>query len=152
MTLQTRLMEDLKRAMREGDEVRRSVLRMLRSAVHYDEIARGGPLDDEGVLAVISRQVRQRKESIAAYREGNRADLVSREEAELAILLEYRPQQLSQEELLEKARRVIQEVNARGLEDKGKVMGLLMPQIRGQAEGAEVNAVVTELLQEGGKE
>ena len=92
--------------------------------------------DDDGIIGVISRQVRQRRESIYEFRKGNREDLVEREEAELAILLNYLPPQLTGEELAGLAQAVIGEVGARGPGDKGKVMGKLMPQVRGKAEGS----------------
>ena len=147
MTLQERLSEDVKQAMRSGDQVRRSILRVVRAAVHNEEIARGKALDDDGVVQVISHLVREHRESIEIFQQGNRGDLVEKEEAELAILREYLPEQLSREEITQLAQQVIQEVGARGLADRGKVMGRLMPQVRGKTEGAEVNAIVAELLE-----
>ncbi len=133
--------------MRRGDQVKVSTIRFLRSALGYEEIARGRPLDDAAVLEVIARQVKQHRESIEQFRQGGREDLASKEEAELRVLLSYMPQQLSREELVELAKKVMAEVGARGPADKGKVMGRLMPQVRGKAEGSLVNQVVTELLE-----
>ena len=150
MTLQERLIEDVKTAMRTRDQGRLSTLRMVRAAVHDEEIAlQRSTLDDDGVIQVISRMARQHRESIDLFRQGNRQDLVEKEEARLAVLTEYLPQQLSGEELIELAQQVIQEVGAQGPTDRGKVMGKLMPQVRGKAEGAQVNAIVTELLEGG---
>ena len=147
MGLIERLDEDLKRAMREQDVLRRTVLRFIRSDVHNEEIALQKPLDDDGIVRVISRQVRQRRESIYEFRKGQREDLVQREEAELAVLLDYLPPQLTPEELTALAQGVIGEMGAQGPGDKGKVMGKLMPQVKGKAEGSAVNEVVSELLE-----
>lgn len=146
--MQERLEQDLKTAMRRGDILRRTVIRYLRSAIHYEEIAKGGPLDDNGVISVINRQVRQRHESIEAFRKGNRLDLSQQEESELSVLMEYLPQQMSRNEIAALARQAIKETGASGPSEKGKVMGRLMPQLRGKADGATVNIVVTELLEE----
>ena len=147
MTLQERLMEDLKSAMRSGDELRRSVIRLMRAAVQNEEISRGKPLDDTGVAEVLARMVRQYRESIDIYRKHNRPDMAGREESELAVVMGYLPQQLSREDVVELAKKVAQEVGARSPADRGRVMGKLMPQLRGKADGAVVNGVVTELLE-----
>ena len=148
MPLKDRLDEDLKSAMRAQDALRRNVLRSLRSEVHNEEIAQQKPLeDDDSIVGVISRQVRQRRESIAEFRKGNRDDLVQREESELAVLLEYLPQQFTPDEIAEMAREAINEVGARGPGDKGKVMGKLMPSVRGRADGSVVNELVTAILE-----
>ena len=151
MTLQDKLMDDLKDAMRKGDKVRQSVIRMVRAGVKNAEIAKQAPLDDADVLAVIAKDVKQHKESIAEFTKGNRPDLVSKEEAELAILLSYLPQQMSRDEILAAARKVIEEVGARGVGDKGKVMPKLIAQLKGKADGRDINAAVTELLSGAGK-
>lgn len=146
MSLQARLEEDLKNAMRSKDTLRLSVIRYLRSAIGYEEIDKQAKLDDEGIIRVIQRQVQQRRDSIAAFEKGNRQDLIDKEKAELAILMEYLPQQLSRDEITAIVRQAIQEMDARGPQDTGKVMGKVMPQVRGRAEGREVSAVVQELL------
>jgi uncharacterized protein YqeY len=148
MPLKDRLDEDLKSAIRAQDALRRNVLRSLRSEVHNEEIAQQKPLeDDDAIIGVISRQVRQRRESISEFRKGRRDDLVQREESELAVLLEYLPQQLTPEEIADLAREAVGEVGARGPGDKGKVMGKLMPMVRGRADGSVVNEVVTGILE-----
>lgn len=144
--LRQKLMDDLKQAMRGGDKIRISVIRLVRAAIRNAEIARQATLDDTDILGIIAKEVRQRHESIEAFRLGNRQDLVAHEEAELAILQEYLPEQMSREEIIAEARRVIEEVGAQGLSDKGKVMPKLIAQLKGKADGREVNAVVTELL------
>jgi len=147
MGLKERLEEDLKKAMREHDVLRRSVLRTIRSEVHNEEIALQKPLDDEGIIGVLAKQVKQRRESIFEFRKGQREDLVKREEDDLAVLQEYLPPQLTAEELMSLVQRVIGEVEAQGPGDKGKVMGKLMPQVKGKAEGSAVNEVVSKLLE-----
>ena len=144
--LKQKLMDDLKQAMRGGDKVRRSVIRLVMAAIKNAEIARQAALDDTDILGIIAKEVRQRRESIEAFRSGNRPDLVAQEEAELAILNEYLPQQMTREEIIVAARRVIEEIGAQGPGDKGKVMPKLIAQLKGRADGREINAVVTELL------
>ncbi len=148
MALTDQLQGDLYQAMRARDAIRVSVIRLLRSGIGYQEKETQKPLDDAEVLEIISRQVRQRRESIEMYQKGHRQDLVDKETAELAILQEYLPAQLSEDELSDLVRQVIAEVGATGAKDKGRVMGLTMPQVRGKAEGGAVNQVVTKLLAE----
>lgn len=144
--LKQKLTDDLKQAMKDGDKVKRSAIRLLMTAVNNAEIARRAPLEDTDILGIITKEVRQRRESIEAFKQGNRQDLVAQEEAELAILQEYLPQQMTREEVAEAARRVIEEVGALGPGDKGKVMPKLIAQLKGRADGQEINAVVSELL------
>jgi len=146
MILQERLTSDLRQALKEGDTTRRSVIRLVIAGVKNAEIAKGAPLDDSGIVDVIAKEVKQHRESIAEFSKGNRQDLVNKEEAELAILFGYLPQQMSREEIVETARRLIEQVGARGPGDKGKVMSQLMPQLKGRADGREVSDVVSELL------
>ena len=144
--MKQKLMDDLKQAMRSRDKLRLSVIRLVMSAVKNTEIARRADLSDTDILGVIAKEARQRQESIEAFKEGNRHDLVAREEAELAILQEYLPEQMTREEIIAAARRVIEEVGAQGPGDKGKVMPKIIAQLKGRADGREINAVVTELL------
>jgi len=144
--LKQKLVDDLKQALRGGDTVRRSVIRLVMAAIKNAEIARQSSLDDADVLGIIAKEVRQRRESIEAFKQGDRPDLVTQEEAELVILEEYLPQQMTREEIMQAARRVIEEVEAQGPGDKGKVMPKLIAQLKGRADGREINAVVTELL------
>jgi len=141
--LQDRLSADLKQAMKAGDKPRVETLRLLRAGIKNAEIAQQSPLDDSNVLAIVAKQ---RRESIAEFEKGKRQDLVDREEAELSILLEYLPQQMSRDEIIIAARQAVEEVEARGPGDKGKVMQKLMPQLKGKADGRDINDVVTELL------
>lgn len=146
MALVDRLREDLNQALRKGDKTRLSVIRLLISNINNAQIAKGAPVDDGDVVAVMNKQARQHRESIDAFRKGNRPDLTAKEEAELAVLTEYLPQQMSRDEIVAVARKVIEEVGASGPGEKGKVMSKLMPHLKGKAPGAEINAVVMELL------
>ncbi len=144
--LKQKLTNDLKQALRSEDKVRRSAIRLVMAAIQNAEIARQTTLEDTDILGIITKEARQRRESIEAFKQGNRPDLVAQEEAELAILNEYLPQPMTREEVISAARRVIEEMEAQGLSDKGKVMPKLIAQLKGRADGREINAVVTELL------
>jgi uncharacterized protein YqeY len=144
--LKQKLTDDLKQALREGDKVRRSAIRLAMAAIKNTEIARQASLEDADILGVIAKEIRQHKESIEAFKQGDRQDLVAQEEAELAILEQYLPRQMNREEIMAEARRVIAEVGAQALSDKGKVMPQLIAQLKGRADGREINEVVTELL------
>jgi uncharacterized protein YqeY len=148
MTLQEKIATDLIQAQKRGAKARVSALRLVRAGVKNAEIAKRASLDDAGVTDIISREVKQHRESIAEFIKGNRQDLVDKEEAELAALLEYLPRQISREEISKAARKVIEQVEARGPGDKGKVMSQLMPQLKGKADGREVSDMVAELLTE----
>jgi hypothetical protein len=110
------------------------------------EIAKQAELTDTDMLAVLGKEITQRKESIEAYKAGNRPDLVAAEEAELAVLLTYAPRQSSREEIVAVAQRIIKEVGAHGPSDKGKVMPKVIAELKGKADGKDINTVVTELL------
>ena len=146
MTMKTRLADDLKQAMRDRDVLRRDVIRYLRSEVRNQEIRDQKELDDAGVVQVLSRQAQQRRDSIEIYRDAARQDLVEKEESELSVILSYLPQQMTHEEITELVRKVVAEVGASGPADMGKVMSAIMPQVRGKAEGREVNAIVQQTL------
>lgn len=147
MTLKQRLDDDLKAAMRSGDTVTRDAIRLIRGQVKNAEIDKGRDLDDTAVAEVLARMAKQHRDSIEQFKAGKRADLVANEEGQLGVVLRYMPQQMSREDVLGLARQAAAEVGAKGPTDKGKVMGKLMPQVRGKADGAVVNAVVTELLE-----
>jgi len=144
--LKEKLNDDLKQAVKGGDTVKRSVLRLALAAVKNAEIARRGALEDGDILGILAKEARQRQESIEAFKQGNRQDLVAQEEAELSILEGYLPQQMARDEIIAEARRIIEEVGAQGPGDKGKVMPKIIAQLKGKADGREINEVVTELL------
>jgi uncharacterized protein len=146
MGLDEQLMADSKDAMRNRQEVRLSTIRMLRAAIGNDAIDKRRPLHDDEIIGVISRQIKQRRESIDAFLQGNRPELAAREQEELEILLSYMPPQMSREEIAEAARAAIHEVNASSPSDFGRVMSVLSPRLKGRAEGREIAGVVRELL------
>jgi len=145
-TLKQKLSDDLKQAMRDGDKVKRSAIRLAMAAIKNAEIARQTVLEDGDILGVIAKEIRQRKESIEAFKQGGRQELVAIEEAEMAVLEQYMPKQMSRDEIVAEARRIIEEVGAEGIRDKGKVMPQLIARLKGRADGREINEVVTELL------
>ena len=144
--LQEKLMDDLTAAMKGRDKLRHLVISLVRAAIKNAEIAQQRTMEDPDVLGIIAKEAKLRRESIEEFKKGNRPDLVAKEEAELAILLEYLPKQMSRDEIIAAARQVIAEVGAQGPADKGKVMPKLMPQLKGKAEGREINDIVTKLL------
>ena len=145
--LRKKLSDDLKQAMKDGDNLRRSVIRMVLASVRNAEIARRTEvLEDADILGVIAKEGRQRRESIEAFKQGDRDDLIAQEEAELAVLNGYLPQQMTREEIVTEASRVIEEVGAQGPGDKGRVMPVIIARLKGRADGREINAVVTGLL------
>jgi uncharacterized protein len=151
MESKEQLSADLKEAMRQQDEVRKRTIRSVIAAIkqaetELDSQGERVKLDEPGVLAIIARQAKQRQESIVEYQKGGRQDLVADEQAELAILEQYLPTQLSRQEIEEEVRRTIQEVGATGPHDIGKVMRPLMNRLRGRADGQLVNTVVREML------
>ena len=148
-SVREQLRSDLHDAMRAKDGRRRSTIRMLEAAIKNAEIEkRGAELADADILAILQRQVRQRRESIEQYVSGNREDLAEIERVEIGIIEQYLPRQLGRDEVEARARAVIEQVGASGPGDRGKVMGMLMKELRGEADGSLVNAVVGELLAE----
>ena len=145
MTLE-KFQEDLKEALRKGDTTRRDTIRLILSALNYSQIAKGATLEEGEVLAVLQKEATKRRESIEAFSKGNRPDLVAQEKAELQVILGYLPPPLTREAIAQAARLAIAESGAQGPREMGKVMRLLMPQLKGRADGQEVSAIVQELL------
>ena len=146
MTLRTTLDSDLKEAMRNKDVIKRTVLRTVLSEIRNTEIAKQNTLDDSGIEVVITKQAQQRKDSIEAYITAERHDLVDKETQELNILSSYLPEQMSDDEVREIVKGVIRDVGAKDISDMGKVMGAIMPKVRGRADGKVVNGMVTQIL------
>jgi hypothetical protein len=145
-TLKDRIQADLTDAMRAREEIRKTALRMLVAAIKNAEIEARAPLTDDAVVLVAQKQVKQRRESILEFRKANREDLVEKEEAELAILETYLPQQADRSEVEAAARKLVAETGASGARDIGKVMPPLVKQFSGRADGRLINEVVRELL------
>jgi len=147
MSLQARIDDDLKAAMKAGEEARKLALRSIKTAIiRAQKQEDNRPLRDEEILAILRKEAKQRRESIAAFEQGGRPDLAERERAELAVIESYLPAQLDAEAIRQQAQAVIAEVGATGPRDMGKVMGKLMPLLAGKADGRLVNQIVRELL------
>ena len=146
MELKARLAEDYRAALRSGDKLKVSVIRLLTALIKNREVEKRGPLTDAEVMQAISTSCKQRQDSIEQYRQGGRQDLVDKEAAELHILQSYMPQPFTSEELEELVRAAIQEAQAASPKEMGKVMTLLMPKITGRADGKVVSALVREML------
>lgn len=147
MGLVEQIRSDLEQAIRQKDNLRCTTLRMLISSIHNAEIdQQHKALDDAGIGIVVAKEIKKRRESIEAFEKGNRPDLVAKEKSELDILSKYLPPQMSRDEIIAAAKQAIAEAGAKGAGDKGKVMGKLMPQTKGKADGKEVSDIVTELL------
>jgi uncharacterized protein YqeY len=141
-----RIQTDIAVSMRGGDTLRRDVLRMVSSAAYNVEKRQGRPLTDDEYLAVLSREVKTRRESVEAFRAGGRDDLVAKESAEIAILAEYLPQALTDDELAALVAEAVAATGATSARDMGKVMGWLSPQIRGRADGKVASGLVAQAL------
>jgi uncharacterized protein YqeY len=141
-TLKSRLQDAVKQAMRDGDRARLGTLRMVMAAIQQLEVDERRELDDTEVLAVLDKQVKQRRESVEQYRGGGRDDLADREESEIEVLAEFLPQPLTNEELDELISRAIEEAGADSIRDMGKVMGALKPRVQGRADMGEVSRKV----------
>ncbi len=148
MTLKERLADELKIAMRAGDVERRDTIRLLQAAIKQEEIDRQVTLDEDGVQAILQKQAKQRRESMADYEKAGRADLVDEEQKQLTIIETFLPQMMSQAQVEQLARQAIVELGVTDAKGMGQVMAKLMPQVKGKADGRMVNDVVRTLLQE----
>ncbi len=146
MSLKEQLANDMKEAMKAKEKERLAVIRMVRGAIKQQEIDNKVELDDEAVIAVISKEVKMRKDSIADFEKGGRSDLVAQNEAEIAFLMPYLPQQLSEAEVRALVKEAVEQTGASSPKDMGKVMGALMPKVKGRADGKMVNTLVKEAL------
>lgn len=147
MSVKETLQKDRIAAMREGDTAKRNAVGLLLAAIKQEEVDSQTSLDDEGVLAVLTRQAKQRRESIADYEKAGRPEMVASEQAELAIIESYLPQQMGREEVRAIAAEIIADLGVTDAKGMGQVMGKLMPRLKGQADGRLVNEVVRDLLQ-----
>lgn len=146
MTLRERLKDDTTAAMRSGDALRRDVLRMVQNAVYNIDKAKHTTMSDDEIVGVISREVKTRRESVEAFRAGGREDLATKEEAEIAILRDYLPEAMSDEELQALVDEGVAATGASSARDLGKVMGWLSPKIRGRADGKVASGLVAQAL------
>ncbi len=147
MSLKDRISEDMKEAMKAHEKERLAVIRMVRSAIRQTEIDGKTELDDAGVIAVISKELKMRKDSLEEFQKGGREDLVEKTQKEIEVLLPYLPAQLSQEEIEGLVREAVEATGASSMKDMGKVMGVLMPKVKGRADGKLVNSIVKGMLE-----
>ena len=147
MALREKLEEDIKTSMRSRDQARLDALRFLKFAVQAVEKEQKKELDDAGMIAVATKQASDRRDSIRAFTEGGRDAMAAKEAAELVVLEEFLPPQMATEELAQLIKDTAAQVGAASLQDKGKLMGKLMPQVRGKADGTVVNQMATEYLE-----
>ena len=146
MSLKTEFSEETKKSMRDRNVARRDLMRFILAAVKNLEIELQREANDEEILQLLGKQAQQRKDSIESFQAGRREDLVAKEEAELAIISEYLPEQMSENEIKVLVEAVILEVGASGPQDMGKVMGKIMPQVKGRADGRLINQMVRDSL------
>ena len=147
MGLREKLEDDIKSAMRNHDQARLDALRFLKFAVQAVEKDRKSELDDDGMINVATKQASDRRDSIKAFEEGGREAMAAKEAAELVVLEEFLPPQMSADEIMAIIQSVASEVEVSSIQGKGKLMGKLMPQTRGKADGSVVNQMVTEYLE-----
>ncbi|TFE31670.1 GatB/YqeY domain-containing protein [Cohnella luojiensis] len=147
MNLAERLNEDMKQAMKDGNKFRLQTIRMVRASIKNQEIELRRPLEDNDTLNILSRELKQRRDSLEDFKRGGREDLVSNVTAEIEIISEYLPRQLTEEEVKAIVVQTMQETGASSKADLGKLMGALMPKVKGIADGKLVNAIVQQSLQ-----
>jgi|TARA_B100000959_G_C14988725_1_gene626756 hypothetical protein len=138
--------DDLKKAIKSQDNLKKSVYRFILSAIHNEEIKLGKELDNNMVIKLMIKQAQQRKDSIEAFKLGSREDLINKEAQELKIIEQFLPAQIDESKIKNIAQQTIDEVGAESVKDLGKVMPILMKKLAGKAEGKIVNKVVTDLL------
>lgn len=146
MGIKEQINSDFLNAYKAHEELRVSVLRMLKSSIQNAEIAKKDQLSDSDIIAVLKKEVKQRKDSIEAYRKAGREDSVSQEENEMKILSTYLPSQINEEEIKEIAKQVIEQLNASGMQDMGKVIGVIMQKHGDSVDGGMVSGIVRGLL------
>ena len=147
MSLKEQLTADMKEAMKNKEKERLAVIRMVRGAIRQQEIDGQKELGEEDVIAVISKEVKMRRDSIEEFQKGGREDLVEKTQAEIDVLLPYLPAQLSEDEVRELVKAAVEQTGASTPKDMGKVMGVLMPKVKGRADGKMVNTIVKSFLQ-----
>lgn len=146
MSLKDKLADDLKSAMKNKDTIRKNVVQMVRAGVLQIEKDKKITLDDEGVLDVIAKQLKQRRDSLPDYEKSGREDLISELKSEMDVLMEYLPQQLTREELEAIVKEAVSETGASSMKDMGKVMAAVMPKTKGRADGKVINEIAKNLL------
>ena len=147
MGIKQDLEKELRDAMKNNDVMRKSTLRLALSSIQLAEVEKRGALDDQAILGIVQKEIKMRRETIQDAEKGNRKDIVDEKLAEIKILEGFLPKQLSEAEIAELAKKAIQEVGASSVNDSGKVMKVLMPQVAGRAPGDQISKIVRQLLQ-----
>jgi uncharacterized protein YqeY len=146
MSLKERLLEDMKTAMRDKDVIRKNTVQMARSAVLQVEKDNRITLDDDGILDILAKEVKKRRDSLPEYEKSGRQDLIDSLKTEIEILLQYLPRQLTEEELEPIVRQAVAETGASSMRDIGKVMQAVMPRVKGRADGKMINQIAKKIL------
>lgn len=146
MSLKEKLQEDLKFSMKNKDTVKKSVITLIRAGIKQYEVDNRVELDDDGIIDIISKQLKQRKDSLVEFEKAGREDLIEETKSEIQVLEEYLPQQLSEEELEEIVIDTIAEVGATSMKDMGKIMSTIKPKTAGRADGRKINELVKKNL------
>jgi len=146
MILKEKIQGDFKEAFKGKDAVRLGALKMLRAEIHNAEIAKRKELDDEEIIDVVSREIKKRKDAAALYEQGKRNELVEKEKAEIKVLSVYLPEQISEQEIRDLVKKAVEQTDAKSIKEMGKVMAVLMPQIKGKADNSLVSNIVKEML------
>ena len=146
MNLKEQLTNDLKESMKNKEQVKKSVVTLVRAAIKQKEVDERVELDDNAVMDIISKQLKQRKDALDEFKKAARDDLISQTEKEIEILLSYLPKQLTDDELRDYIKKAVEQVNATSIKDMGKIMGILMPQVKGKADGKRINNLVSEFF------
>jgi uncharacterized protein len=147
MSLKEQLLEDLKIAMRDKDVIRKNTVQMARAAVLQVEKDNRVTLDDDGILDIISKEVKKRRDSMPEFEKSGRQDLIDSLKTEIEVLLQYLPQQLTEEELEPIVRQAVAEIGAASVKDMGKVMQAVMPKVKGRADGKMINQIAKRILE-----
>lgn len=147
MSLKQKLQEDLKSSMKNKDTVRKSVVTLIRASIKQYEVDNRTELNEDGIIDVIAKQLKQRRDALVEFGKAGREDLIKETEAEIEVLKEYLPQQLSEEELEEIVKCTISEVGATSMKDMGKIMSVIQPKVKGRADGKLINKLVKQNLQ-----
>jgi uncharacterized protein YqeY len=146
MSLKKRLMEDLKTSMKNKDKIKKNAVTLIRSSIKQQEVDTRKDLNDDDIIDIISKQIKQKKNSIEDFRKGNREDLIELTKQEISILETYMPEQLSDDELEDIVKKAVEETEAKTKRDIGKVMSKVMPLVKGRADGNQVNKIVMKYL------
>ncbi len=147
MSMKDRLSSDFKNALKNKDSLRKNAVNMVRAAIKQYEVDNRKELNDDGILDVITKQVKMRKDAIEDFKKGERADLVEEYEAEIDILMEYMPEQFSEEEVRQLILETAREICVQDKKDMGKLMGAVMPKVKGKADGNLVRKIVNSILE-----